>query len=263
MNESLPILGAVFTASLLGSVHCAGMCGAFAMIAVSDNFERPTGASRLLLAASYNAGRAVTYVIFGALAGMLGAALDLGGSMVGVQRVALMLAGGLLLLIAISRIARELGAALPQTRTPVWLLNTSRKAHERVFALPAPVRALGVGLLTTLLPCGWLYTFVVAAAGTASPLVGAMVMAAFWLGTLPMMAAIGLGARALLGALGPRSSLVASVLLALAAVWTLSGRTRTFTVPAASATQAALVHEGTAVTPACHDEQRISIGGTP
>jgi hypothetical protein len=40
------------------------------------------------------------------------------------------------------------------------------------------------------LPCGWLWAFVVAAAGTASPWTGAAVMAVFWLGTVPAMTGV-------------------------------------------------------------------------
>jgi sulfite exporter TauE/SafE len=44
--------------------------------------------------------------------------------------------------------------------------------------------------LTGLLPCGWLWAFVVSAAGTASPWAGAAVMTVFWLGTVPVMTCV-------------------------------------------------------------------------
>jgi sulfite exporter TauE/SafE len=222
--DTLPLLGAVLAASVLGSTHCAGMCGAFALIAVSDDLSAPTGARRWTQTACYNSGRLTTYVLFGALAGIAGAALDLGGSMVGVQRAALMLAACTMLVIAAVRIAQHCGAVLPRSRTPIWLLACSRRAHEQVFALPPSLRAFGVGTLTTLLPCGWLYTFVIAAAGTGSAVTGSLLMATFWLGTLPIMAAIGIGARSLFASLSPRASILTSLLLAAAALWTLSGR---------------------------------------
>jgi hypothetical protein len=234
------------------------MCGAFALIAVSDGCERPRGASRVALAASYNAGRMLTYVLLGTMAGVVGHGLNLGGGLVGVQRVALALSAGLMLGIAALRIARELGVLVPAMRIPQGMLAFSRRAHERAFALPPSLRALAVGMLTTLLPCGWLYTVVVAAAGTASPLAGALVMAAFWLGTLPMMAGVAIGARAVLGRLGPRSGLVAAVLMAIAAMWTLSQRTQ-FVVPQSVAS----LREASATpvygtTPACHAPQALT-----
>jgi sulfite exporter TauE/SafE len=54
----------------------------------------------------------------------------------------------------------------------------------------AAQRSYLVGVLTGLLPCGWLWAFVVAAAGTATPAMGAAVMAVFWLGTVPAMTGV-------------------------------------------------------------------------
>jgi hypothetical protein len=265
MEGVFPILGAVLTASVLGSTHCAGMYGAFALIAVSDGCERPSGVARIALAASYNAGRGITYVLFGAVAGLVGRALDMGGAIVGVQRVALVLCASIMLVIALLRIARELGVLAPAWGSPRWMVAGSRWAHQRAFAFPPAARALAVGLLTTLLPCGWLYTFVVAAAATASPLHGALVMATFWLGTLPMMAALGLGARAVLGRLGPRSGLLAGVLLAAAALWTLASRPQLSSVVTIAGVPEARVLQASELsrsTPACHAPGASVLGAT-
>jgi uncharacterized protein len=54
-------------------------------------------------------------------------------------------------------------------------------------------RATLIGLASSLMPCGWLYVFALAAAGTASPLWGGLVMTVFWAGTVPIMVALGLG----------------------------------------------------------------------
>ena len=52
----LPLLITVFLASLSGSLHCAGMCGAFVALAVggADNAARHQGR---VLQAAYHAGR--------------------------------------------------------------------------------------------------------------------------------------------------------------------------------------------------------------
>ena len=57
----------------------------------------------------------------------------------------------------------------------------------RVRRTRPAARAWLAGALTGLLPCGWLWAFVVAAAGTGGALAGAAVMAVFWLGTVPAM----------------------------------------------------------------------------
>lgn len=48
-----------------------------------------------------------------------------------------------------------------------------------------------MGLTSAVLPCGWLYTFVAAAAGRGDAGEGALLMSAFWLGTLPMLVGLG------------------------------------------------------------------------
>ena len=59
-----------------------------------------------------------------------------------------------------------------------------------VVGRPAARRAWLIGVLTGLLPCGWLWAFVVSAAGTASPWAGAAMMAVFWFGTVPAMTGV-------------------------------------------------------------------------
>ncbi len=223
----IALISAVFIASVLGSMHCAGMCGAFVAFAVAGDGQ--ARASRAALNAAYNGGRLVTYVILGAVAGSLGAAMDLGGSMVGVQRVAAIAAGILMIGFGGVAILRASGVKVPRLPLPLGLQHIVAGGHRVAFDLPPMTRALVVGLLTTLLPCGWLYAFAITAAGTASPALGALTMAVFWLGTLPMLISVGLGVQALSGALRARLPLVTSLLIVVVGVWTVLGR---MTLPA-------------------------------
>jgi hypothetical protein len=82
------------------------------------------------------------------------------------------------------------------------------------------VRAALLGAVAPLLPCGWLYAFVASAASTGSASNGALVMAAFWAGTVPALAAVTLGLHR---ALGPaRRFLPFATALALVAVGSLT-----------------------------------------
>jgi sulfite exporter TauE/SafE len=103
-----------------------------------------------------------------------------------------------------------------------WL----QAGHRRAFDRPPVVRAAMIGLMTTLLPCGWLYAFVVTAAGTASPWLGAVAMAVFWLGTLPMMVALGATIRGVTGSLGRRLPALTCVALMGMGLFTLVHRAR-------------------------------------
>lgn len=219
----LPLILAVITASLLGSAHCAGMCGAFVAFAVGAS-PHERAAPRWALNLAYNLGRLVTYITLGIAAGALGAALDLGASMVGVQRVAAMAAGAIMVGFGLIAILRLRGVRIPRVPLPRAITQLAAAGHRRAFDLSPLARAAAVGLLTTLLPCGWLYAFVITAAGTANPAYGALTMTAFWLGTLPIMGAIGFGVGAITGSMRKHLPLVTSLLLVAVGTWTLVNR---------------------------------------
>jgi hypothetical protein len=207
----IALIAAIFSASLLGSLHCAGMCGAFVAFAVGLDGASPV--PRWRLHAAYNLGRLATYVILGTIAGSLGGAFDVAGRLVGVQRAAVVFAGLFMVAFGSIAILRQRGARVPKPATPRLVERLLTAAMRRAVERPPITRALLTGMTTTLMPCGWLYAFVVAAAGTAHPLHGAFAMACFWLGTLPVLIAVGAGVQALasrLGALGRHAPVVVS-----------------------------------------------------
>lgn len=219
----IALITAVFMASLLGSMHCAGMCGAFLAFAVGAGDDRGT-ADRAGLHVAYHGGRLLTYAALGAIAGALGAALDLGGSLAGVQRLAAAVAGALMVAFGLVAILRVGGAKLPRAPIPPHLQRLLLRGHRAAFDLPALPRAFAIGLLTTLLPCGWLYAFAITAAGTGSPALGALTMAVFWAGTLPVLIGLGVGIQSLTGPLRRRLPLLTSLALVGVGLYTIFGR---------------------------------------
>lgn len=220
------LISAVFVASLLGSMHCAGMCGAFLAFAVApDGAGR--GPSKSALQAAYHGGRLLTYSMLGAAAGAIGAALDLGGSLAGVQRTAAILAGALMVAFGVIALLRARGVQLPRAPLPMTLRNAVAGGHRAAMDLPPLGRSLAIGLLTPLLPCGWLYAFAITAAGTANPATGALTMAVFWAGTLPVMIGLGVGLQSLTGALRKRLPVLTSLLLVGVGLFTMAGRLAT------------------------------------
>jgi sulfite exporter TauE/SafE len=219
----LVMMGAILVASLLGSLHCAGMCGAFLAISVAPAGEG-SGVPAWRLHAAYHAGRLGTYVTLGVLAGALGSALNLAGDLAGVQRVAGFVAGLVMLTFGLACVGRAMGVRLPRMPVPRVMERVVVRGHGWAERLGASPRAVVIGLLTTLLPCGWLYAFVATAAGTAHPGLGALAMATFWVGTLPVMAALGLGVQRGLGPLRRFMPLATSLLLVGAGLATLAGR---------------------------------------
>jgi hypothetical protein len=92
---------------------------------------------------------------------------------------------------------------------------------------PPIVRAVVVGLLSGVLPCGWLWAFVVTAAGTGTALGGVAVMAAFWAGTVPLLLALGLGAQVIAVPLRKHIPAVTAIILVVLGLYAIIGRPTT------------------------------------
>jgi len=214
------LLATVLVASLAGSLHCVGMCGPFVAFYAGGDAAR--GARRFLTHATYSTGRLVAYAALGLAAGAIGAALDLAGSLAGFQRVAAVVAGAVMIAWGGLALLRLRGVRVLPIRagSAAWLQRAFRVVAER----PPVLRAAAVGLLSGLLPCGWLWAFLVAAAGTGSAAGGAAVMVAFWLGTVPALLAVGLGAQLLAAPLRRHVPAVTAVLLVALGIFAIVSR---------------------------------------
>jgi sulfite exporter TauE/SafE len=165
---------------MAGSVaHCAAMCSPFVLF-VSARYARPaTSRAPLAAQAWYAGGRLTTYALLGAAAGALGGTVQMVASLAGLQRAAAIVAGTLLVGSAI--------AALSQSRFKLdphagWFGAFTRRLYRRV-----PGHPYVIGLILGLLPCGLLYTAVVAAVATGGAAAGALALAAFGIGTVPAL----------------------------------------------------------------------------
>jgi uncharacterized protein len=215
---SLSLLVPVAAASLLGSVHCAGMCGGFVAIAG----DGVSGKARVISQLSYNAGRLVSYLALGAAAGALGQAVDLAGNAAGVGRAAALVSGSLMILWGMGALLETQGVRVFRGR--LTLPKRVIEALAAVRRLPAAWRGLVLGLSTTLLPCGWLYAFAVTAAGTASPVQGALLMAAFWSGNLPVLLGLGVALSALVGRVRRLVSILSAAVIFAVGLFTVTAR---------------------------------------
>ncbi|MBK6847933.1 MAG: sulfite exporter TauE/SafE family protein [Proteobacteria bacterium] len=220
MTALIVTLATVAGASLVGSLHCVGMCGGFvAFYAGAEAAGTPW-----LAHLAYNGGRLLTYVGLGAAAGALGAAVDLAGAGFDLPRLAGVVAGVLMLIWGLAMLGTLLGARWPALGLARRLSALLQPLVRRLGQRPPVLRALLLGTLTTLLPCGWLYAFVVAAAGTGSALRGAALMAAFWLGTVPALLGLGLGVRPLARRLGRALPLLTALAVLALGTLALAGR---------------------------------------
>ena len=227
---------AVLVASLVGSPHCAGMCGGFVCFYAGSG-AGARGAWRGH--AAYHLTRLAGYLVLGGVAGALGGAIDSAGRSAGLARAAAVASGALMVAWGLSRIALLQGihVGLPPvsgfgTRLQLLIASRLRAMRNRT----GTARAAMLGGLTTLLPCGWLYAFVVTAGGTGSALSGLLVMLAFWIGTLPMLVSLAVGVQRAAGPLARRLPLASAVLLVAIGLLSITGRLH---APAAHSSHAA------------------------
>ncbi len=186
-----------FLVGLLGGVHCLGMCGGVvAMLTAGLPAEQRRHIGRQLpLLLGYNLGRIIGYGLAGALMGGLGAIAIGYLPLHTTQRLLYGLAALFMLLLGL-----YLGGWWPVLgrleRTGARLWRRIEPLGRHLLPIRRFPQALGVGLIWAWLPCGLVYSVLISAVATGSPLKGALLMFAFGLGTLPNLLGIGLLAGA-------------------------------------------------------------------
>ena len=202
----MTVLLAAFALGLIGSGHCALMCGPLVSLMAP---ARASSSARWMHAVLYHGGRIGVYAAIGAIAGALGEV----AMVVGLGR-ALTVAAGLLL------IASALGLSFPGwwpsagARAATAAVATLRRVQAWTIAheLRGPMTS---GAINGLLPCGLVYGGVAAAAGLGTIIGGVTFMVAFGLGTAPVLMAIGLSRGAIASALPRRMRRLAPLALAV------------------------------------------------
>lgn len=177
------LLWTAFIVGLVGSAHCAGMCGpiALALPLRSDNwFTRVSGGL------IYNLGRIITYMILGSVFGILGKGLH----MAGFQLWASIIIGVLMIsMVVIPLIFRQ----MPSLNN-VFEGYSARMlgGFKSLFRNGTTGSLFGIGLLNGLLPCGLVYVAVAGAINTGDVVSAMMYMALFGMGTIPVMLMVSL-----------------------------------------------------------------------
>lgn len=211
--------GLIFAAGLLTGLHCVGMCGSFVIgyCAADAQAGRPALVSHLL----YGGGKIISYAALGGVFGYLGSLFVITPFIGGVS---LALAGAFLILYGLNtlRAFSFVGALLKRSAVPAGQAAPTSRGRPR-----GPLFA---GLFSGLiLGCGPLQAMYVLAAGNASAAQGAVMLALFGLGTLPLLLAFGLAARKLSGAMTRRFVQASGlILVALGAMMLHKGVLRAF-----------------------------------
>src|SRR3989339_541403 len=104
---------AVLVASLLGSVHCAAMCGPFVCFYATSGASAASWRHDTPSHAAYNLGRLISYVTLGLIAGALGGMLARAGMLAGVGKIAAVTAGVLMVGWGVGAMLAARGVRIP------------------------------------------------------------------------------------------------------------------------------------------------------
>jgi len=166
---------ALLIATLSGSIHCGSMCGGLSLSVGPDR----------KLQSVYQGARLLAYLILGALAGFGGASLFDQDALAWVTSVSSLLLALYLTLSGVHLWFRgrpiELGSGFFSPVLSVLLKYASTFDPSK--------RAFLTGIFTPILPCAWLLTSVVLAVNSGSAGLGALILFAVWLGSLPALIA--------------------------------------------------------------------------
>lgn len=174
-------LMAALLAGLLGGVHCAAMCGG-----IATGFSAMSPHGGWAQAAQVNLGRVLGYVLAGAIVGAFGAGL-LRVFRFDLLAMGLRMAVGVVLVLVALRVLDRRGRFnfLPHPGKGFW--KFLQPLQKRLLPADRTWRRVALGMVWGWLPCGLSMTLLTAAWLQASARDGALTMAAFGLGTLPMM----------------------------------------------------------------------------
>ena len=190
MNASL--LASALLMGLLGSTHCVVMCGGVVAMTCSalPLARRARLLAQLPYVVAYNTGRIASYVAAGGIAGILGASFTSFGAVRHVEIALRLVAGGVM--VAVGFYVAGLTPALrgiERLGRPLW--ETLAPIAQRLVPVERPGQAFALGLLWGWMPCGLVYAALAASVTSGSMALGAVTMAAFGLGTLPMLVTMG------------------------------------------------------------------------
>lgn len=167
------------TLGLVGSLHCVGMCGP---IAIAIPLQKKTG-QKITGAFIYNFGRILTYIIIGAILGIIGEGFKLAGF----QKWVSILTG---LLMVLSILVPAIFSKLKNKTATPPIFDKIKQALAKRLSQKSYPSLFVLGMLNGLLPCGLVYIAVAGAIATSDFVSSVLFMLLFGLGTAPMMAAI-------------------------------------------------------------------------
>lgn len=189
---SAVLLLSALAMGLLGSTHCVAMCGGVVAMTCSalPVARRGKPLAQLPYVLAYNSGRIASYAAAGAGAGAIGRTLASIGAVEHAQLVLHLVAGIMMVTVGlyVAGAARAL-SWIERLGEPAW--RRIVPFARRLVPVQSALSALALGALWGWLPCGLVYAALAGSVTSGSVVTGAATMAAFGLGTLPTLVAMG------------------------------------------------------------------------
>ena len=181
-----------FCGGLLGSAHCVGMCGAFALAIGASGRGWYDNALRQGV---YTLGRTFTYGCAGLTSAFLGSQLPVQlPRWIPAQAILSLFAGTVLIAQGLAILGRPWWR--PRSRTSPQSCQAA-SAFRQILTAPNLTAVFLAGVATGFLPCALIYAYLALAAQSGSLLWGMLIMVSMALGTAPLMMLTGLGTSGL------------------------------------------------------------------
>jgi sulfite exporter TauE/SafE len=177
------------TGFFVGFGHCMGMCGPI-VVSFSLNLRAKGVMAPNLL---YHAGRITTYAVLGGVMGASGAFTRITAGIGGLQKGVMIFAGLMIIVMGLGMTGWvPLGRIFGDYCNPEGVI---RRGFRKLSGIQSTAAFLPLGMLLGLLPCGPVYTALVAAARAGmeiqnsfkAVLAGMGLMAVFGIGTIPAL----------------------------------------------------------------------------
>ena len=217
LSQDTNLLAIFLTGLFVGGLSCLAVQGGLLAATLAQGEEeklkdKMNKSGNALPIASFLLAKLVAYTILGFLLGSLGSAfqLSLTAKVVMQFAVAIFMIGTALNLLNVHPIFRYFVISPPR-----FLTKLVRKQSKQ-SSLFAPVL---LGAFTVFIPCGTTQAMMALSIGSASPFMGAAILAAFVLGTSPLFFVLGYFATKLGDALHQRFIRIAAFALILLAIF--------------------------------------------
>jgi sulfite exporter TauE/SafE len=175
------VIWSAFILGLVSSLHCVGMCGPIALMIPVD---RSDPARKTLQIFGYHAGRITTYASLGLLFGLFGRGLYVAG----IQQN-LSIAMGIIIIAVAVLPEKYWSKILGRNLWSGFVLKVRQGLGDQLQK--KNFRALFLlGFFNGLLPCAMVYMALFGALAMQDAATGAVYMALFGLGTIPLMSAV-------------------------------------------------------------------------